>query len=42
MAMVRWVRAGTEVVDGMHAEQSQGDGRMLEDAGALPECEVTH
>ena len=40
MAMVVWAEAGMEVVDGMHAGQSQGVGRMSGDAGALPECVV--
>ena len=31
-----------EVVDGMHAGQNWGIGRMSGDIGALPECEVTH
>ena len=34
--------AGMELVDGMHAGQSQGVGRMLGDDGASPECEVIH
>ena len=38
--MVGFVGAGMEVVDGMHAGQSQGVSRMLEDAGAPPEFEV--
>ena len=37
MAMVGLVGAGMEVVDGMHAGQSQGIGDMLGDAEALPE-----
>ena len=37
MDMVGWVGAWMEVVDGVHAEQSQGGGRMSEDAGGLPE-----
>ena len=42
-AMVGWVGAGMEVVDGMHAGQSRwGGGRLSEDAGALPEREVVH
>ena len=40
MALMGWVGAGIEVVDGMPAEQSQGIGRMSGDAGELPECEV--
>ena len=39
MAMVGWVGVGMEVVDGMHAGQSLGVGRMSRDAGAFPECE---
>ena len=36
-----WLGAGgMEVVDGMHAEQSQWVVRMSGDARALPECEV--
>ena len=35
MAMVGWVGAGMEVVDGMHAGQSKS-----RDARALPECKV--
>ena len=31
-----------EVVDNMHAGQSQGVGRMSEDPGVLPECVVIH
>ena len=31
-----------EVVNGMHARQSHGVGRMSEDAGTLPECKVIH
>ena len=31
-----------EVVDGMHAGQSQGVVHMSGDAGALPECQVIH
>ena len=42
MAMVGWVGAGMEVVDGLHAGQSQGVGVMSRDAGASPECEVIH
>ena len=34
--------AGMEVVDDMHAGQSQGFCRMSIDAGELPECEVIH
>ena len=34
--------AGLETVDGMHAGQIQGIGRMSGDAGALPEGEVIH
>ena len=41
MAMVGWVGAGMEVVDGMHAGQSQGGvGHIAGDDGALPEYEV--
>ena len=32
MVMVGWVAAWMEVVDGMHAGQSQGVGRMSGDA----------
>ena len=42
MAMAGWVGAGMEVVDGMHSGQCQGVGRISGEAGALPECEVTH
>ena len=34
--------AGMKVVDGMHAGQIQGAGRILRDARALFECEVIH
>ena len=40
MAVVSWMGAGMEVVVGKHAGQRQGVGRMSEDAGAFPECEV--
>ena len=40
MAMVGCMGAGMEVVDGMHAEQSQRVGCMTGDGGALTECEV--
>ena len=41
MAMLGWVEAGMEVVDGMHVGQSRGEvGRLSGDAGAFPECEV--
>ena len=40
MAIVGWVRARMEVVDGRHAGQGRGVGRMPGDAVALPECEV--
>ena len=40
MAMVGWVGAGMEVVDGMHAAQSQGVGRKSGDVGAHPGCKV--
>ena len=33
---------GIEVVNGMHAGQSQAVGRMSRDAGAHSECEVMH
>ena len=36
------MRAGMKVVDGMHAGQRLGVGRMSADAGALPMCEVIH
>ena len=42
MAMVGWVGAGMEVVDGMHAGQNQGLGCMFGDARAFPEYEVIH
>ena len=40
MAVVGWVGAGMEVVDGKHARQNQRVGRMSGDAGALTDCEV--
>ena len=40
--MVGWLWAGVVVVDGMHAGQNQGVGRMSGDTGSLPECEVMH
>ena len=40
MAMVGREVVGMEVVDGMHAGQSQMVGRMSVDAGAVKECEV--
>ena len=40
MAMMGLVEAGMEVVDGIHAGQSQGFGHMSGDARALPGCEV--
>ena len=42
MDVVGWVLASMEVVDGKHAEQIRGGGRMWGDAGALPECVVMH
>ena len=42
MAMVGCVGTEIEAVDGMHAGQCQGVGRMSGDAGTLPECEVIH
>ena len=42
MGMVGWTGAGMEVVDGMHAGKAKGVGCMSGDAGAFPECEVTH
>ena len=36
-AMMGWVEAGIEVVDGMQSVQSHGVGRMSGDSGALPE-----
>ena len=42
MAMVDWLRAGMEVVDGMNARQNQGGCSHVGDAGAFPECEVIH
>ena len=35
MAMIGWVEAGIEVVDDMHAGQSQGVGRMTVDARSI-------
>ena len=40
MAMMGLEEEGMEVVVGRHAGQSQGVGRMSEDAGGLPECEI--
>ena len=34
--------AWMEAVDGMHAGQIRGVGRMSGDAGAFPECDVIH
>ena len=40
MAIVGWVGAGMEVVDGMRAAKAKGVGRMSGADGAHPECEV--
>ena len=42
MTMVGSVGSEMDVVDGMHEGQSQGVGRMLGDARALPDCEVIY
>ena len=34
--------AGMEIVDDMHAGQSQGVGRLSEDGGTHPKREVIH
>ena len=40
--MVGWVGVGMEMVNGMHAGQSQGSGCMSGEAGALAMCELIH
>ena len=42
MDLVGWVGAGIVVVDGVHAQHSQGVGQVSGDAGELPECKVMH
>ena len=38
MAVVGWMGAGMELMDGRHAGQGQVAGRMSGDAGALADC----